>query len=177
MFDLAVIVGLGVLFPVVHAANAWLFSFTEVNSHIAFVYLPAFLRLLNVLVLGKFKGTLAGLLGGAILLLASEAEPLPLKVLNMLCSSAGPLIAVLLFEHFKRRAVKLTSLRDLAVVTVVYCVANALVHHLAWSVFAPQLVTTWQAVLTMIVGDLVGALIGAYLLKWVAGQLALRQAS
>ena len=61
------IIALAELFPVVHIANGWLFKFAEITPHISLIYLPAFLRLANVLVLGPRNGTLATLLGGVLL--------------------------------------------------------------------------------------------------------------
>lgn len=171
--DILLVLGLGLLYPLVHTLNHWLFSFAEINPNVALVYLPAFLRLLNVLVLGKFKGLLAGLLGGVVILLGNPEEPLPLGVVNMLCSAAGPVLAVVIFEQWFRRSVSLVSLRDLSVVTIIYCLTNALVHHFAWSVLAPHLFGTPQQILYMVMGDLIGALIGAYLLKWSAERLGI----
>lgn len=175
LLDLGLVIGLGILYPLVHTANGWVFSFAEISPNIGLIYLPAFLRLLNVLVLGKFKGTLAGLLGGLILLAADTEHPLPLAVVNMLCSSAGPLVAVLLFEHWRQRPVNLVSLADLGMVTVIYCVANALLHHFAWALVAPHMLGAPGQVLGMVLGDLVGALFGAYLLKWSAERLGISQ--
>ncbi len=171
VLDLALIIGLGVLYPLVHQANAWLFAFAEISPNIGLIYLPAFLRLLNVLVLGKFKGTLAGLIGGSILLLFNTHDPLPLGVVNMLCSSAGPVLAVLLFEHWRQRSVNLLSLQDLGLVTLIYCLANATLHHFAWVWMAPDHLRSPTQVLWMVIGDLVGTLIGAYLLKWAAERM------
>lgn len=171
LLDFALIIGLGILFPLLHKANSWLFAFAEITPNIGLIYLPAFLRLLNVLVLGKFKGTLAGLLGGFILLVFNDQDPVPLSVVNMLCSSAGPVLAVLLFEHWQKRAVNLLSLRDLGLVTLIYCLANAVVHHFAWALIAPDHLRAPQQVLWMVIGDLAGTLIGAYLLKWTAQRL------
>jgi len=171
LFDFALILALGVLFPLLHKANGWLFAFAEISPNIGLIYLPAFLRLLNVLVLGKFKGTLAGLLGGFILLQFNDLDPVPLSVVNMLCSSAGPVLAVLLFEHWRGRSVNLLSLKDLGLVTLIYCLTNATLHHFAWALIAPGHLREPQQVLWMMIGDLLGTLIGAYLLKWAAARL------
>lgn len=171
LLDIALIIALGILFPLLHKANAWLFAFAEISPNISLIYLPAFLRLLNVLVLGKFKGTVAGLLGGLILLALNAQDPLLLGVVNMLCSSAGPVLAVLVFEHWHKKPVKLVSLKDLGQVTLLYCLANALVHHFAWALIAPDQLRSTEQVLWMVIGDLTGTLIGAYLLKWGAERL------
>lgn len=53
-----------IIFPVVHIVNGWVFKFAEVSPHIGLIYLPAFMRLANVLILGRANGTVATLLGG-----------------------------------------------------------------------------------------------------------------
>lgn len=83
------ILGLGLLFPVVHSANGWLFSFIELTPNVSWIYLPAFLRLLNVLVLGKLKGTLATLLGGMVLLGVDKQDNTLLLDAAHILSSAG----------------------------------------------------------------------------------------
>lgn len=171
LFDIALIIGLAIVFPLLHEANSWLFAFAEISPNIGLIYLPAFLRLLNVLILGKFKGTLAGLLGGMILILVNDEALTTLNLANVVCSSAGPLIAVLLFEHWHKRSVNLLSLKDLGQVTLIYCLANALVHHLAWALISPSHLRSPEQVLWMVIGDLLGTLAGAYLLKWTAGRL------
>lgn len=171
MFDALLVIALGILYPLTHTANAWLFSFAEISPNIGLIYLPAFLRLLDILVLGKVKGTLAGLLGGIILLLWQGSDPTPLRVANMLCSCASPLVAVLLFEHWRQRPINLMSLTDLGLVTLIYCLSNALLHHFAWALLAPQALGSPDQLAWMVLGDLAGTLMGAYLLKWIASQV------
>lgn len=172
MFDLALIIGLGLLFPLVHLANGWLFAFAELSPHVALIYLPAFLRLMNVLVLGRLKGTVATVLGG-LLLLGTFPEHDGVEWVNIACSAAGPLLALVVFERWRGRPVVLTSLADLACVTLIYCVANAFLHHLTWALMLPEPVSSPKEIASMVVGDLVGALLGAYLLKWVASRISL----
>lgn len=173
MSDTLLIIGLGLLYPVMHTANHWLFSFAEFSPNVALIYLPAFLRLLNVLVLGKLKGTLATLLGGFFLLLINAHDPLALKLSHMLASAASPLLALLAFEQWRKRPVNLLSLSDLALVTLIYCLANSVIHHFLWAAFFPQLLGMPEQMLSMAVGDLTGTLIGAYVLKWAAQRLGL----
>lgn len=172
MSDVLLILGLGLLFPVVHIANGWLFAFTELSSNVSWIYLPAFLRLFHVLVLGKFKGTLATLLGGMVLLAVDKQDnPLLLDTAHILSSAAGPVLALLAFEHLRGRSVNLKSLADLASLALIYCIFNSLLHHFAWAVLSAQPQDSPKQMLLMALGDLAGALIGAYVLKWSASRL------
>ncbi len=151
-------------YPLLHIFNSVAFRFTEVSPHIALIYLPAFLRLFNVLVLGPRDGTLATLLGGMLLMRYFNDSSL-LSLLNIVCSAAGPLIAIGLFKLYLRRPHELTSLKDLTRLTLLYAPANALLHHLVWSQLAPEQLSTPIQVLWMTLGDLFGALLGAYVMR------------
>ncbi len=171
MTNILLTIGLGLLFALVHMANDWLFAFTSYAPNVSLIYLPAFLRLLNVLVLGKFKGTLATLLGGLLLLDVDNSGSLQIALANVLSSAAAPLLALLAFEQWRARQVSLTSLADLVLVTLIYCLFSSLLHHLGWAIFSAQSLGTPQQMLVMALGDLSGALIGAYGLKWAALRL------
>jgi hypothetical protein len=171
------IIGLGLLFALVHMANDWLFAFTSFAPNVSLIYLPAFLRLLHVLVLGKIRGTLATLLGGLVLLvLGNPDNSLQIDAVNILCSAAAPLLAMLVFEQIRARQVRLTSLADLVLVTLIYCLFNSLLHHFAWAVFSEQPLGTAQQMMMMALGDLTGALMGAYVFKWSASRLNIGRA-
>lgn len=163
------IVAFAVFFPLVHLANGWLFRFAEITPHISLIYLPAFLRLANVLVLGPRNGTLATMLGGVLLMQTFDDHSI-VSLLNIGCSAFGPIVALLVFKAYTRRHFELTSLRDLAALTLIYAVANAVLHHLMWSLLdKSQLVEPIQ-VLWMVLGDIFGALIGAYAMKWIVSK-------
>jgi hypothetical protein len=170
MLEVFLIIASAVLFPVLHLANGWLFGFAEISPHVGLIYMPAFLRLLNFLLLGRFRGTVATALGG-VLLMQSFGEPSLAEILNIACSVTGPLAALFLFRTYRGRDVSLTSLRDLAELTLVYCIINAMVHHWVWFYFDPAQLGSPQQIFFMMLGDLNGALLGAYLLKWTASHL------
>lgn len=170
MLELMLILASAAVYPALHLISGWLFSFAEITPHIALVYLPAFLRMLNILLLGKFRGTVATALGGLALMSVSGASGLN-ACINVACSAAGPLMALVLFEQYFRRNVNLLSLRDLSLVTLAYCMSNALVHHLMWSLLDPDQLVSRSQMLWMMLGDFNGTLIGAYLLKWTALRL------
>ena len=158
------VLALSVLFPAAHILNAWLFDFANINSHVSLIYLPAFLRLFNLLVMGPWLGSVATFLGGLILM-AYFDEPFLFALLNIVCSCAGPVLAMMSFRIFFNRRIQLTSLADLGVVTVTYAIFNSSIHHVAWFFFDPEKLIDTGALLWMFVGDLIGALLGAYLLK------------
>ena len=163
---LLLILALAVLYPAVHILNGWLFDFATINQHISLIYLPAFLRLFNLLVLGPVYGTLTTFLAGLILM-AKFDEPLISAVLNILCSCAGPLIAMMSFRLYFKRRVQLTSLQDLSILTLTYCIANSLIHHTIWLFLDTTHPFDFQQAASMFAGDLLGALLGAYLMKAV----------
>ena len=76
------ILALAVLFPATHILSGWLFDFATLNDHISLIYLPAFLRLFNLLILGPLFGTLSTVLG-CLLLLQQFNEPIELELLNV----------------------------------------------------------------------------------------------
>jgi hypothetical protein len=161
---LVLILALAVLFPAVHILNNWLFDFANVNPHISLIYLPAFLRLFNLLVMGPRYGTLATMLGGVILL-GTFNETWTFGLMNVACSSLGPVVALFGFRFYFKRRVQLSSLRDLTVLTLAYCLCNSVIHHLTWQLLESshdfdELTAAW-----MFIGDLNGALIGAYFMK------------
>jgi len=164
------ILALAVLFPATHVLNGWLFDFAAINDHISLIYLPAFLRLFNLLILGPVFGTLSTILG-CLLLLQQFIEPLELELLNVACSSAGPLIALIGFKIYWKREVKLTSLQDLATLTLIYCVCNTIIHHAAWVLIGESEALELTEVFWMFLGDLNGALLGAYLMKAILDYL------
>jgi hypothetical protein len=155
---------LAVLFPALHILNTWLFEFANLSTHVSLIYLPAFLRLFNILVMGPLYGTLATFIGGVILLFWFN-EPLSLGLMNIVASCAGPLIAMMGFKIYFKRRIQLTSLKDLAIVTVVYAICNSLLHHAIWSILDSKQLIETNSSIWMFVGDLNGALLGAYLLK------------
>ncbi len=167
MLDIFLLLLSAIVYPFLHMANGWIFTSLEITPHVGLVYLPAFMRMLNVLVLGKVRGTLATALGGIFLMQVFNDHSV-VGFLNVLCSAIGPLLAVLVFRFYTGREVSLLSLKDLGIVTLGYCLANAIVHHVVWTLFDPQQLVAPQQLLWMMLGDFNGVLIGAYALKWAA---------
>ena len=136
------IIVLAIAYPIVHIANGAVFRFAEITPHVGLIYLPAFLRLFNVLVLGPRDGTLATVLGGLLLTYHFD-EAQAVALLNVLCSAGGPLIATYVFRLYFRRSFDLSSIKDLSILTLIYATANALLHHLLWALLDPIDAPDW----------------------------------
>jgi hypothetical protein len=163
-----------VLFPLVHLFNAWAFEFVEFSNHISLIYLPAFLRLANVLVLGQAWGTLTTALGG-VLLAAWNNNVTWVEGVNVLASSTSGLVSVWLFQIIKERPVHLLDLKDLVQLVLLYALNNALLNHVAWTLVEQDALITVHQLPMMVIGDFFGAMLGALLFNCVARKLKLDQ--
>ena len=160
-------VAAGVLYWATHLFNAWLFQWGELNQHINLVYLPSFLRLANVLVLGLVLGT-AGTAFGGLLLIWWSQDDWVMCLLNTSVSASAAAIAVVCMRILMGRRLSPTRLMDLFLLSILCAVISASLHHLLWSVLdTSQLINPMQLPYMMI-GDINGALIGALVLRWIS---------
>ena len=149
------------LFAMTHVTNAWLFEHASLSTHISWVYLPAFLRVAYVLILGPVWGGVSIFLGGLLLGVAPE-ESVFQGLLNSAASALGPVLALGLFKLLKERKLQLASLSDLIQMCLLYALLNAMVHHFCWAYQQPYLLMSASQLPIMVIGDLLGALLGAY---------------
>jgi hypothetical protein len=164
----------GGLFCAMHLFNGWLLSNFEISQHISLVYLPSFLRLANVLVLGMVWGTAATATGGLMLLWWSS-ESWGLALCNVMVSAGGAALAVFMMQILLQRRLSLRKLSDLLRLALLYALLNALGHHWLWSVLDPSQLVDPNQVIYMTLGDINGAVIGALVLRWVAHHTAIIQ--
>jgi uncharacterized membrane protein YeaQ/YmgE (transglycosylase-associated protein family) len=157
----------GTLFFTVHILNGWLLKAIEISDHISLLYLPAFLRLMNVLVLGMLWGTLGTAVGGLLLFFWSN-DSLLLSCLNMVMSAGGAALAVWWMRILQGRALSLARLSDLLQLSLLYALLNSFLHHLLWSFLDPAQLVSSNQIFFMILGDLNGAVLGAIGLRWMA---------
>jgi len=157
----------GCLYCATHMANSWLFNQLEITEHISFIYLPSFLRLANVLILGLIWGTLGTAFGGALLFFWMH-DSLWLSLCNTIISAGSAALAVVLMQWMQKRSLTLTRLRDLLQLALFYALLNALTHHLLWSAWDTSQLVVPHQLLYMVVGDVNGAIIGALALRWLA---------
>jgi len=167
---IVLILALAVLYPATHILNGWLFEFATITESVSLIYLPAFLRLFHLLVLGPVYGTITTILGG-LLLMTQFNHPLGIALLDIACSSAGPLIALFSFSIYMKRQPEITSLRDLGSLTLLYCVSNSVIHHVTGVLIEKSEAFELTEVFWMFLGDLNGALLGAYLMKAILDYL------
>ena len=158
---------MGGLYCVMHLLNGWALAAIEFSDHINLIYLPGFLRLANVLLLGLFWGTASTAMGGLMLLHWSH-DSLFLSFCNIATSALSPLIAVLLLRSMQRRYVALSRLSDLVQLAFLYALLNALIHHLMWSWLDPTQLMQPDQLIYMVVGDINGVLLGGLFLRWLA---------
>ncbi|WP_408596449.1 hypothetical protein [Limnohabitans sp.] len=167
-FDLmALSILAGGLFCGMHLLNGWLLKQVEINHHISLIYLPGFLRLANVLVLGLLWGSIATTMGGIMLMLwTSESWGIALS--NVAVSAGGAALAIVALQVLLQRRLSLGKLSDLLRLALLYAVLNALCHHVLWSLIDPSQLVDRQQVFYMVIGDVNGAVIGAFALRWMA---------
>jgi len=150
------------LFAATHLANAWLFDHISVSNHINWIYLPAFLRVAYVLILGPVWGFTAIFVGSS-LMGASFNENLLQASLNAGASAIGPVLALVLFRLLKERSLRIAQPSDLMQMCLLYALINAVVHHFCWAYQQPEQLLSVSQLPIMVIGDLAGALLGAFL--------------
>lgn len=158
------------LFAAAHVFNGWMFQQWELSSHIAWIYLPAFLRLAYVLVLGPGWGFGAVFLGSLLLSGRYEENMLQAST-NAFASALGPVLALWLFKILKERSLQISRLSDLVQMCILYALLNALVHHAAWSYNQPDQLMSVHQMPIMVIGDLAGAVLGSVLFTLAMRQL------
>jgi hypothetical protein len=150
------------LFALTHLANAWLFDQLALSSHISWIYLPAFLRLAYVLVLGSAWG-FSAIFIGSLLLGGNFNENLIQILLNAGASAVSPILALSMFNLLKERRLQIHMLKDLFQLCLLYALLNAVVHHFGWAYLQPDQLMSASQLPIMVIGDMLGAMLGAYL--------------
>jgi len=150
-----------------HLANLWVFEFWEVTPNISWVYLPSFLRLANLLILGPMWGTCATALGGAELIFLSNQGFNGLAWMNVLASCSSAVAAYGLLHVMTQRPVALTQIKELLMLAGVYTLINPSLHFILWHLIQAYTETSLQDFVAMAVGDLAGAALGSMLFVWV----------
>lgn len=143
--------------------NDWLFSHVKVSENISWIFLPAAIRMLSVLLFG-WAGVL-GLFAGSLAVILDVFVAEPSHALALACLSSIP---SLLVARFVQRAVGIEQ--DLAGMTgrhlLVFGLAGGLVNSLAHTLYFTGKQGNLEALhgfVPMFVGDSVGMLIMLYI--------------
>jgi len=159
------------VYVLVFKLNAWLFSVAKVTDHISWIFLPAAIRMLAVMLLG-WAGV-AGLYIGSLSLLGSMFEFDPLGALIVAGLSSVPcLIAARVVQHL------LKVDRDLAGLTgrqlLIFGLAGGFLSsmgHTLYFAYAAQSLAPVEDFVPMFVGDTLGTFIVLYLGALVINRL------
>ena len=156
------VLGVALLWVALYQFNAWLFDEIHLTGFISWIFLPAAIRMLSVMI-GGWTGAL-GLFVGALLtnLNLLMFEPLNAVVIAAL-SALGPLVAVYLCTQWLRLPNDLAGLQrsQLLVFAVAGAVFNVFPHNLYFYLTGLSY-DAWSGILPMFVGDLAGTLIVLY---------------
>jgi hypothetical protein len=118
-------------------------------------------------------GTLGTAIGGVLLLAWTHDATLSISLLNMCVSAGVAAISVVLLQMLLRRRLSITRLNDLLLLSVLYALMNALMHHVLWTLVDPSQLLYPRQVFEMMLGDLGGAVLGAWLLRLLSRNTAL----
>lgn len=157
------VVGVAIVWLLLYQLNSWLFSEIHFTNFISWVFLPAAIRMLAVMV-GGWAGVF-GLFVGAVLTNINllPYEPYNIFILAAL-SALGPIVAVSICTQWLKLPEDLSGLTrsQLLVYAVAGSLLNALPHNLYF--YATGLsYDAWSGLVPMFVGDLAGTLIVLYL--------------
>lgn len=157
------VIGIAAAWVALYQLNTWLFSEIHLTGFISWIFLPAAIRMLAVMI-GGWAGAL-GLFFGAIItnLSALEFEPFNVCVLAAL-SALGPLVAVNLCSRWLQLPTDLAGLQrtQLLVFAIAGAIFNVFPHNFYFYMIGLSH-DAWSGVLPMFVGDLAGTLIMLYL--------------
>lgn len=152
-------------FVVAYEVSSWLDPWVSVvDSRVSLVFLPAFFRVAAVLVAG-----LAGALGlflGALFIGLAHGDSLAVVLPQATFSALAPCLAVYLLRMALRRAMLSFDLVTLLLIGALTSIFSALLHGVFWASFQSDILV-WGAdtITLMIIGDLIGVLLGFFLLS------------
>jgi hypothetical protein len=156
---LLIVVGVALVWVAFSRLNEFCFSFFAFSNRAHWIFLPAAVRILSVLLFDGLGA--AGLMLGAYLTLPhEEISNLPIELLVSSSSAIAPLVAVAACRRWLCIAWDLSGLRGrhVVIVSVASAAANAFFLNLALFV-ADQTIGKGEQIVTVFVGDLLGTAI------------------
>jgi hypothetical protein len=144
--------------------NSWLFATIEINSYVTWIFLPAAIRLVSVLLLG-WPAAIGLFFGSMLLIPTVVGESFTQTILLSLLNAAGPMLAVGLCMRWLRMPADLRGLKPghLAVFCIVGALCNVVPQRLYfWT--ANKTASPFTDMMPMFIGDLLGTLAILYLI-------------
>jgi hypothetical protein len=154
--------GVALLWVLLYWLNGWLFISLEVNPYVNWIFLPAALRVLAVLVFG-WRGALGLFIGALITFDPNTGSSAFSAVPQAALSALAPWVAVTCTARCLGVATDLKGLsfKQLALLSAAGAGLNALSHSLLFSYLAEDLALL-QGFWPMFGGDLLGTLLVVY---------------
>lgn len=168
--SLAIVVGVALAWAVTFALNDWLFHLTQVSERANWVFMPAALRLIAVLLFDEL-GALGLVIGAYLTIGDKSASNLLSQSLIAVSSGLAPLVAVRTGRRLLGIADSLSGLRPLDIVALSLgcAAANAVILNVClW--LSGNFPNGVRHILSVFVGDVIGA---AIVLFAMSGLLAL----
>jgi len=159
-----------ILWVFLYKLNSWFFSAAQVSDFASWIFLPAALRVLAVLILG-WKGALGLYIGAMCTYPGLLLTNLPEALLLSSISAVGPWLMVGLTMQLLKVPSELTGLtfKQLVLISVassVFCAGANSAYHLC-KLPQSSLYDWFVNAIAMITGDIVGALVVLYLVAAV----------
>jgi hypothetical protein len=163
------VLGFALLFVSLWQANTLLSPFFEVvPDRVSLVFLPAFARVVAIVVAGG-AGVAGIFLGSFVVGFVLVGDPMSLAMSHALSSALAPVLAYWLLRRMGTsdfvRGNGLTW-SSFMVLTVLCGLMNALVHGVVWSGQA-SMTQSLVSLVSMVIGDLVGVLMGLTLVRFL----------
>lgn len=165
LIQLSIIVSLWVS---LYALNGWMFERLAFSAHVSWIFLPAALRMIAILLAG-WVGTLGIFLGSLLTCVYFAGITQPVSILAISGVSAlAPTFALLVCAKFWGNRINLAGLSPLNLLTlgVVAAASTAVMHNIYFAI-SGQVESVARSVGAMFVGDLVGTLAVLYAAKWL----------
>lgn len=153
------VIGVALTWWAAFSLNDAVFSQAELSARAHWVFLPAALRVISVLVFEELGA--AGLIIGAYITLPHETpNDLPYELMLSVTSGFAPLVAIWLARTITPVAADLSNLRGkhIILLSVVSAAANSLLVN-ATMALAGRLTQGWIQVVAIFVGDMLGTAI------------------
>jgi len=148
------VIGVALAWVFCFRLNSFIFSYLEQTQFVNWVFMPAGVRLLSVLLLDEYA--VIGLFIGALITSPAIATSLTESLVISLISALNPYIAI----HITKRLLKVDDLlkklgaKELILMGLFSAIFNCLSHHLYF--YWEGMKSSWANCATMFVGDLLG---------------------